>query len=187
MSRDSLPEQGSKQVLDFWFRECEASDWWQKNDKFDEALATRFSHLHQQAVACELWAWRETPEGSLAEVIILDQFSRNMFRDTPQAFASDPQALVLAQVAIGKGFDMQLPEIERRFLYMPFMHSESLIIHEQAVALFTKLGNKHSLDFEYKHKQIIEQFGRYPHRNAILGRLSSAEEVEFLKEPGSGF
>ena len=187
MNKENLSEEASKQVLDFWYQECQPSDWWQKSPKFDEALANRFGHLHKQAAACELWSWRDTPQGSLAEVLILDQFSRNIFRDTPLAFASDPLALALAQVAVDKGFDLQLSEIERSFLYMPFMHSESLIIHEQAVILFTKLGDKHNLDFELKHKKIIERFGRYPHRNSILGRLSSPEELEFLKEPGSGF
>ena len=136
---------------------------------------------------CELFEWRTSAKGRLAEIIVLDQFSRNMFRDTPLAFASDPLALVLSQEAISIGADEVLTSTQRSFLYMPFMHSESLIIHEAAVQLFTKNGVQSNLDFEMKHKAIIEQFGRYPHRNEILGRESTAEELEFLKQPGSGF
>jgi uncharacterized protein (DUF924 family) len=110
-----------------------------------------------------------------------------MFRDTPRSFATDSLALVLAQEAVLLGFDLRLRTPQRSFLYMPYMHSESLVIHELAVALFEKNGNESALDYEYRHKQIIERFGRYPHRNAILGRASTAEESAFLKQPGSGF
>lgn len=123
----------------------------------------------------------------MAEIIILDQFSRNMFRETPRSFSHDVQALVLAQEAVALGLDAELPTEQRTFLYMPYMHSESLRIHEEAVRLFTLNGVKENLDFEYRHKVIIERFGRYPHRNAILGRESSPEEVAFLNEPGSSF
>jgi uncharacterized protein (DUF924 family) len=130
---------------------------------------------------------RKDAHGRLAEVIVLDQFSRNMFRNSPLSFAHDALALALAQEAIAVGADKSLNQTERSFLYMPFMHSESLKIHEIATRLFRDNGNQNSLAFELKHKAIIARFGRYPHRNSILGRKSTDEEIEFLKQPGSGF
>lgn len=174
------------EVLDFWFKEIDLKQHWVKDPEFDALIANRFGKLHTQANACELFTWRDTAEGSLAEIIVLDQFSRNMYRDTPQAFASDALALALSQTAVAKGFDAQLTEQQRPFLYMPYMHSESAVVHEQAVMLFEKVG-QNSLDFELKHKVIIDRFGRYPHRNAILGRESTPEEVAFLNEPNSSF
>lgn len=176
-----------KEVLSFWFEELTPDKWWTKSDQLDADIQQRFSTLHQRAAQSELDAWRTTPEGSLAEVLILDQFSRNMFRDHARAFASDSLALALAQTAIAKGFDMQLPAVKRSFMYLPFMHSESLFIHEKAVALYAELGNEQNLEFELKHKAIIEKFGRYPHRNDILGRASTEEEKIFLTQPGSSF
>jgi uncharacterized protein (DUF924 family) len=123
----------------------------------------------------------------LAEIIVLDQFSRNMFRDTAMGFAQDGLALVLAQEAVSQGVDQELSLTQRAFLYMPFMHSESLVIHDLAVKFFSQQGMEGNLDFEFRHKAIIEQFGRYPHRNAVLGRQSTPEELEFLKQPGSAF
>ena len=174
-------------IIDFWFQELEPSQWWQKDLDFDAMIQKRFGHLHEQATAGELYSWRETAKGSLAEIIILDQFSRNIYRDKPEAFASDPLALALSQFAISKKFDEQLNQTERSFMYLPFMHSESAMIHEGALKLYESLGNAGNLDFELRHKTIIDRFGRYPHRNKILGRLSSAEEAEFLKQPNSGF
>ncbi|GGW79625.1 DUF924 family protein [Alteromonas halophila] len=175
------------EVLDFWFSELSPKQWWQKDTKLDATIAQRFGDVHRQAVACELDTWRSSATGSLAEIIVLDQFSRNIFRDTPAAFAADSLALALAQAAIEKDFDTALPDNQRAFLYMPFMHSESRLIHQRAVTLFTSLGNSNNLDFEYRHKAIIDQFGRYPHRNAILGRASTPDELTFLQQPGSGF
>ncbi|PWI33746.1 DUF924 domain-containing protein [Vibrio albus] len=174
-------------VIKFWFTEIDASLWWQKDKAFDSEILQRFGALHKQARAGELYEWRDTAAGSLAEVIILDQFSRNIYRDRPEAFASDPQALTLAQFAIARRFDAELPPTQRSFLYLPFMHSESAVIHGQAVRLYESLGNETYLDFELRHKAIIDRFGRYPHRNAILGRKSTAEEAEFLTQPNSGF
>ncbi len=174
-------------VLNFWFEEISPAQWWAKDPQFDQQITTRFAALHTRAVQCELYEWRDTAHGRLAEIIVLDQFSRNMFRDTPQAFAQDPLALALAQEAIAAGAADLLTPVERSFLYLPFMHSESLLIHEVAVQLYTDNGLQNNLDFEFKHKAIIEQFGRYPHRNAILGRVSTPEEQEFLKQPNSGF
>jgi uncharacterized protein (DUF924 family) len=174
-------------IIEFWFDEIEPAMWWKKDAAFDALLVERFGGVHAQAASCELYAWREQPLGRLAEVIVLDQFSRNMFRDSPRAFASDALSLALSQEAIARGDDQALTAVQRGFLYMPFMHSESLEIHEVAVELFRKNGNQANLDFEFKHKRIIERFGRYPHRNKILGRQSTPEEIEFLAGPGSSF
>lgn len=174
-------------VINFWFHELEPAQHWKKDLEFDQLIAERFGELHRQAASGELFEWRKSPQGRLAEVIVLDQFSRNMFRDTPLYFAYDAQALVLAQEAVALKADETLSISERSFFYMPFMHSESLNIHEVAVDLFTKNGIQGTLDFELKHKNIIEKFGRYPHRNDILGRESRSEEIAFLSEPGSSF
>lgn len=174
-------------VLNFWFTEIQPSQWWVKDAQFDALITKRFATLHAQAARCELYEWRATAKGRLAEIIVLDQFSRNMFRNTPRAFAYDNLALALSQEAVSAGADNHLSQEENTFLYMPFMHSESLKIHELAVKLFEKNGLKENLDFEIKHKQIIERFGRYPHRNTLLGRASTEGEAEFLSQPGSGF
>lgn len=174
-------------IIKFWFEEIQPAHWWKKDIEFDSLLIERYTELHAQASASELYEWRRDPEGRLAEIIILDQFSRNMYRDTPMAFSQDAMALALAQEAVACGADQALSPQQRNFLYMPYMHSESLKIHEAAVALFEKSGAQSSLEFEIKHKRIIERFGRYPHRNGILGRSSTAEEIEFLKQPGSSF
>ena len=174
-------------VLEFWFEEIEPVLWWKKDDAFDALLVERFSEIHTRACRCELFEWRREPEGRLAEIIVLDQFSRNMFRDSAQAFANDSMSLTLSQEAIACGADQPLTPVQRSFLYMPFMHSESLDIHEVAVELYRRNGIKNNLDFEFKHKKIIEKFGRYPHRNKVLGRQSTAEEIEFLTRPGSSF
>ena len=174
-------------VIKFWFDEIEESQWWKKDLNLDKTIETRFLSLHTQANACELFHWRDSAQGRLAEIIILDQFSRNIYRDTPKAFASDALALALAQEAINLGADQEVPSRQRSFFYLPFMHSESALIHEEAVDLYTKLGNPNNLEFEYKHKKIIDRFGRYPHRNAILGRDSTSEELAFLQEPDSSF
>ncbi|NMP31995.1 DUF924 domain-containing protein [Thalassotalea sp. M1531] len=177
----------NNEILTFWFNEISPQQWWQKDDEFDALIKKRFESIHHKAVNGELSHWRESALGSLAEVIVLDQFSRNIYRDKPQSFAFDSLALALAQNAIAKGFNAELDETKRSFLYLPFMHSESLVIHEQAVHLYKALGNAANLEFELKHKAIIEQFGRYPHRNEILGRKSTEAEIEFLKQPNSSF
>jgi uncharacterized protein (DUF924 family) len=174
-------------VLSFWFEEIDPGMWWKKDTAFDQTIATRFGDLHRAAAQGELDAWRRFARGRLAEIILLDQFSRNIHRDRPEAFAQDAAALVLAQEAIANGCaeDLNLPE--RSFLYMPFMHSESLKVHDRALQLFSEPGLEDSLAFEKRHRAIIERFGRYPHRNAILGRTSTAEELAFLQTPGSSF
>lgn len=174
-------------ILTFWFEELKPAQWWKKDPAFDAMIGERFGPLHGQAVRCELYTWRRTAEGRLAEIIVLDQFSRNMFRTSAQAFSADPLALALAQEAVATGADAKLTPVQRSFLYMPYMHSESLIIHEQALALYTRNGLEDNLNFEIRHQQIIARFGRYPHRNDILGRQSTAEELAFLEQPGSSF
>lgn len=176
-----------KQVLDFWFDPNHKQFWFAKSDEFDLEIEEQFDQTLQHALQCELWTWRESAEGRLAEIIVLDQFSRNLFRGHPASFAQDPLALSLAQEAVRLGLDLELTPAQRSFLYMPYMHSESKIIHIQALNLFEALGNLVNLDFEKKHKVIIDRFGRYPHRNEILDRESSPEEIAFLKQPNSSF
>ena len=175
------------EVINFWFSPKTQPYWFAKSSEFDQQLRERFSAVCTQARQGELWTWRNTAEGRLAEIIVLDQFSRNLFRDTPLAFAQDLVALVLAQESITLRLDLQLNLEQRAFLYLPFMHSESKLIHQQALVLFENLAHPVSLDFEKKHKDIIDRFGRYPHRNAILGRTSTAEELAFLTQTNSQF
>lgn len=174
-------------VLDFWFKEITPAHWWKKDESFDLMIGERFGDLLQQGSQCELFEWRSTPAGRLAEIIVLDQFSRNVYRDTPAAFAQDPLALALSQEAVQSGALNALTETERTFLLMPYMHSESRAIHVQAERLFKAHAPATNYDFELKHKVIIDRFGRYPHRNAILGRASTPEELVFLEQPGSSF
>ena len=174
-------------VVHFWFTELTPKDHFAKDAALDEAIRTRFGATLAAAARCELFAWRTSPEGRLAEILVLDQFSRNVYRDTPQAFAQDALALALAQELVASGQDRSLPLAQRSFAYMPYMHSESGLVHAQAVVLFDQPGMENTLRFELRHQAIIERFGRYPHRNAILGRPSTPEELAFLKEPGSGF
>ncbi|ANF83033.1 hypothetical protein A3K93_13115 [Acinetobacter sp. NCu2D-2] len=174
-------------ILKFWFSTETEPHWFAKSIEFDQKLTSQFGQVLAQAAQAELWSWRKSAEGRLAEIIVLDQFSRNIYRDTAQAFAQDGLALALAQEAISLKLDQQLSPEQRSFLYMPFMHSESKLIHEFALKLFQRLGNETNLEFEKKHKVIIDRFGRYPHRNAILGRESTPDEIEFLKQPNSSF
>lgn len=177
----------SQSVIDFWFNELEPRQWWIKDDALDRQLRERFLSLYEQARRCELSGWRQSAAGTLAEILLLDQFSRHIHRGTPLAFAQDAQALVLAQYAIERGMDKSLSTIQRGFLYLPFMHSESPVMQQESVRLYSELGEPSHLDFAHRHRAIIERFGRYPHRNTILGRASTPEEVEFLRQPGSGF
>ena len=174
-------------ILHIWFTELTPEQHFAKDATLDESIRTRFGPTLDAAARCELFAWRATPEGRLAEILVLDQFSRNVYRDTARAFAQDALALALAQELVASGQDRSLPTAQRVFAYMPYMHSESLLIHQQALALFSQTGLEGSLAFEHKHRKILEQFGRYPHRNQILGRASTASEIAFLKTPGSSF
>lgn len=174
-------------ILQFWFNELTGIQHFAKDTAVDDLIRTRYGVTLEAASRCELHNWRTTREGRLAEIIVLDQFSRNVHRDTPRAFAQDALALGLAQELVANGQDQALTTTQRCFAYMPFMHSESLLIHAQAVKLFALPGLESNLDFELRHQAIIERFQRYPHRNAVLGRASSAEELAFLNEPGSSF
>lgn len=177
----------AKEVLHYWFKVLDEKDWWKKSEKIDQDIKLRFAETLTAASANELFHWRNTPSGRLAEIIVLDQFSRNIYRDSSLAFRQDSQALALAQEAIRHGYDKELSTKERRFLYMPYMHSESLKVHEEAILLFSQAGLEDAYRFELAHKVIIERFGRYPHRNEVLGRVSTPEELVFLKEPNSSF
>lgn len=176
----------AQNILDFWFKEIDEKYWFTKSEAFDRTLHERFFDIWQVASKGELTAWRKTLQGRLAEIIILDQFSRNLNRQSPKAFAQDELALQLAFEAIKQAGFASMNPTERHFMLMPLMHSESAQVHEQAIKLFEQYAPQ-ALDFEYKHKVIIDRFGRYPHRNAILGRESTAEELEFLTQEGSSF
>lgn len=166
----------------FWFEELTPAQQFKKSNKLDADIKTRFLPTWRRILAGETEEWRASAHGRLAEIIVLDQFSRNMFRGLASAFLADSVALILAQEAVRTNADKELDERQRTFLYMPYMHSESVKIHKQAMILFGDLPN---LDYEIKHKAIIDRFGRYPHRNEILGRESSAEEIEWMKSnPG---
>lgn len=175
------------EVMRFWFEEIEPRQRFKKDVEFDALIRERFGPTHDLAKQGLLYTWREEPLGALAEVIILDQFSRNMFRDSAEAFTYDSLALVLAQEAIRRKLDKEMEIGHKAFLYMPFMHSECREIHEIALYLFDQPGLEDNFNFEVKHKEIIDRFGRYPHRNALLGRESTAEEIDFLAQPGSSF
>jgi len=173
-------------VLMFWFDELTPQQWFNSFDDVDEAIANRFSTAHEAASKGELFEWRETPDGRLAEIIVLDQFARNLFRGDPRSFATDTLALVLAQEAIAAGDDQRIDPERLAFLYMPFMHSESLLMHEIAEKLFDRPGMEMNLKSLRSHTKVLQRFGRYPHRNAAVGRQSTADEIDFLKD-GRGF
>ena len=169
----------AEQVLHFWFVEHSQKEWFGGGPEFDARLTAAFSETHLAVAAGEAWRWRTTPEGRLAEIIVLDQFSRQIHRGEPKAFASDPMALALAQEAVAGGHDLALDQPKRMFMYMPYMHSESLVVHEETLRLFTDLGIEEALKFEQAHIDVLKRFGRYPRRNAVLGRKSTSVEVEY--------
>ncbi|HEY9011281.1 MAG TPA: DUF924 family protein [Devosia sp.] len=166
-------------VLNFWFVEHGQDDWFGGKAEFDVAIEHAFGETHLAVAAGEAWQWRETAEGRLAEIIVLDQFSRQLYRGSAKAFASDAMALALAQEAVAGGYDQQLEPQRRMFLYMPYMHSESLVVHEESVRLFTALGMEETLQYELAHLDVLKRFGRYPRRNAALGRTSTSIEAEY--------
>jgi len=177
----------SESILHFWFEEIPTEHWFKSDPEFDALLCTRFMKTWQQAAAGELHAWRDTARGRLAEVVVLDQFSRNLHRDSPLAFAQDPMALALSQEAVRSGALAELTPNQRSFLLMPYMHSESASIHALADGLFREHAPAKNHEYELKHKAIIDRFGRYPHRNVLLGRASTPDELAFLALPGSSF
>lgn len=166
-------------VLRFWFIEHGQDDWFGGKAEFDAEIEHAFGETHLAVAAGEAWRWRQTPEGRLAEIIVLDQFSRQLHRGEAKAFASDAMALALAQEAVAGGHDQLLEPPRRMFLYMPYMHSESLVVHEESVRLFTALGMEETLKYELAHVDVLKRFGRYPRRNAALGRTSTSQEVEY--------
>lgn len=186
------------EVLRFWFGsdDVDRPEWFKKSDAFDTEIDLCFGAEVEAALQGRLDAWRRTPDGSLALVILLDQCTRNIYRGTPRAFAGDAQALAIARELIDCGQDTALPPLRRSFLYLPFEHAEDRALQDESVRLYTALaaeGGPHakslaeSLDYAERHRVIIERFGRFPHRNEILGRAGTADEVAFLREPGSRF
>lgn len=190
----SLPCAAS-QVLAFWFgdgpEDVPRKVWFAKDDEFDRVCRERFAASHAAASAGELDHWQDTPAGALALIVLLDQLSRNIHRGTAAAFAQDARALAVARSAVERGFDRQLTPLRRMFVYLPFEHSEDRADQARSVALFESLrGNPwldEAIDYAHRHQAVIDRFGRFPHRNAILGRESTAAELEYLATPGSGF
>ncbi|HEX4893936.1 MAG TPA: DUF924 family protein [Hyphomicrobiaceae bacterium] len=175
------------EVLDFWFRELTREQWFRRDDQVDQTIRARFSALHDSLAGQDLPPRAATARHALAAVIVLDQFPRNMFRGTPRAFATDTQARAVAQAALEAGLDTPLTTCERLFLYLPLEHSEDPEDQRLAVALISALGDPELTRYAIAHQTIIDRFGRFPHRNAILGRPSTPEEIAFLKEPDSAF
>jgi uncharacterized protein (DUF924 family) len=193
---DEAKDPRAAEVLRFWFGERDEygqrlKHWFEKNPAFDDAICARFLTIYEDAAAGRLARWGESLPECLAFVVVLDQFSRNLFRNDPRAFAADPLALKTARDAIARGIDHQLLPVERQFLYLPFEHSELLEDQRRCCALmetlkaFPETSDVH--EWAVKHLAIIERFGRFPHRNAALGRVSTPEEVEYLAQPGAGF
>lgn len=196
-------------VFDFWFQpgpgqpaDAPRREWFQKDDAFDREIGRRFGALIDQALAGGLLEWdAEGPQSQLARILLLDQFARNVHRGTPQAFAGDALALQAAQAMVDTGQDGALPPLQRGFVYLPFEHAEDMAMQELAVALYTGMESEErdvvseatlkgiagSLDYAQRHREVIRRFGRFPHRNAILNRPSTAEEQAYLQQPGSGF
>ncbi len=177
----------SEDILDFWFSQKVKPLWFKKNADLDRKIKERFLDTYQLAKTGALDDWRNDPRDALALIIVLDQFPRNIFRNTFQAFATDKQAAELTKYAVSNNYQQNLLPEEQAFLYMPLMHSENEKDQEKCVELFTELGREDNLKFAIEHQKIIDRFGRFPHRNQILGRESSLEEKEFLTQPGSSF
>ncbi len=178
-----------QEIIHFWFEETQPQQWFQKSPDFDALVRNRFSTIYEMAKDGLCNNWSSDAEGALALVIVLDQFPRNMFRDTPAAFATDEQALLAAKQAIAKGFDQILEPVKRGFLYVPFQHSENMNDQNRSVELMGAMqyDNPAGYDYALRHRVVIEKFGRFPHRNKILGRENTPEEEEYLKLPGAGF
>ena len=176
-----------EKILNFWFKECNPGEWFKKNNDFDQMIKNRFYSAIEDAIEGKLDCWEETETGCLALIILLDQFTRNVFRDTPRAFAGDERALALSQLCFNNDYLTNLDIHRRQFMLMPMMHSENLAVQDASLPLFKKYASKKDYKYAEKHRDIIARFGRFPHRNVILGRNSTNEELEFLKQPGSSF
>jgi uncharacterized protein (DUF924 family) len=189
----------AQQVLDFWFgRPGDAEyhrpreQWFRKDDAFDAQIRDRFGALIERALVGELQSWAAHPASAVAQILVLDQFTRNVYRGTARAFSGDIRALAAAQALVDSGADRAMPGVRRQFVYLPFEHSEELAMQDESMRLFTQLARDEPsladlMTWADKHRVIVARFGRFPHRNAMLGRDSSTEEIEFLKQPGSGF
>ena len=175
------------EIVAFWFETLKPEDWYRKNPAIDAAITERFGATYEALKTGVPPDWLAEPKGMLAAIIVFDQFPRNMFRDDARAFATDQAALALAKRAISEGTDMRLAPEQRAFIYLPFQHAETRDDQARSIELFTALGNPNNLDFALRHQAIIARFGRFPHRNSVLGRASTAEELAFLQEPGSSF
>jgi len=198
---DDLPttRPAADAVIDFWFGAPGSSErgqarpeWFRKDAAFDAAITDRFGPSIEQALRGELVDWAGEPASALAHILLLDQFTRNAFRGTPRAFAGDRRALAMASAMVGAADDLAVPTYARGFVYLPFEHAEGLAMQDESLRLFTRLASEDAdqqsmLDYARKHREVIERFGRFPHRNEILGRLSTAEETDHLSRPGSGF
>lgn len=187
-----------RDVIEFWFGEPDSPErgvprkaWFEKSAEFDAVIRDRFSTLLDAAVAGRLAAWTRTPFAALALVIVFDQFPRNIYRGSPRAFATDPRALEVSLGIVGRGFDAAYLPVERAFAYLPFEHAEDISMQRRSLALFARLPPSATsasyMDYARRHHGVIERFGRFPHRNEILGRASTPEESEFLTQPGSSF
>jgi uncharacterized protein (DUF924 family) len=192
-------EADAQAVLDFWFGRADDPEhgqprkrWFEKNDAFDAQIRERFGALIERALRGELAHWTATPLGALAQIVVLDQFTRNVFRGSARAFAGDALALSAARALVASGGYRTLNGVQRQFVFLPFEHAEDLAAQREALRLFGELERDDPVvgdlvSWAQRHLDIIERFGRFPHRNAALGRASTAEEIEFLKQPGSGF
>ncbi len=172
----------ARDILSFWFEEAGPKRWFKRSSAFDALCRERYLPTLEAAAAGKCWPWRDTPEGRCAEIIVLDQFSRNLFRDSARAFAQDGMALVLAQEAVASGDHLRMTADQRYFTYMPYMHSESLAVHDEALRLFKDLGQAEPLRYEKAHRAVIEKFGRYPGRNAALERNNTPDEDRYLAD-----
>jgi uncharacterized protein (DUF924 family) len=195
---DMVPDKRIREVLDFWFASPGAPEhnrtravWFKKDDTFDSEIRRRFGGLIDEALTGRLDSWRDTVEGTVAYIVVLDQFTRNVHRGTPKSFAGDPRALAAARETVAAGVDRDLPGVWRQFVYLPFEHAEDLVTQEESVRLFRQLAHDvpevDIVTYAERHHAVIARFGRFPHRNAILGRQSTPEEEAFLREPGSSF
>jgi uncharacterized protein (DUF924 family) len=193
-----IPMSSVDEILSFWFGAPgqpgygkSRKVWFLKSPQFDQEIRDRFLSTYEQAAIGQLDDWQTSSSGALALILLLDQFPRNLFRNQPQAFATDTKAIAVAQAAIARGFDQQHPPVQRQFFYLPLEHSENLEHQQRCVDLARALSHHPevatALTYALRHQQIIERFGRFPHRNQILGRLSTAEETAFLQQPGSSF
>lgn len=189
----------ASEVLDFWFGapddpqyRAPRQRWFAKDAAFDAECAARFGALIERALAGELAAWSATPHGALAQILLLDQLTRNALRDSARAVAGDARALAEAKALVAGGGDRQLTGVQRQFVYLPFEHAEDIAMQREALRLFAQLEHDEPalaglLHWAQRHHDIVARFGRFPHRNAVLGRVSTAEELAFLQQPGSSF